>query len=153
MTAQDGSSVFYIQFLRDYYVRYSGAECLSLAYQGTYSWLFDIGYMVDSFSFVAADIFNGQQNPDAWPELVAACSDVKTALEGAIVKAWHDYPYDEDLYEIFGGSHYGLVISGETIAIDGGNIVPGSCPDFYETDLAFGKDSAWTQLLKEWFGE
>ena len=153
VTAQDGSSVFYIQFLRDYYVRYRGAECLSLAYQGTYSWLFDIGYMIDSFSFIAADIFNGQQNPDAWPELVAACSDVKTALEGAIVKAWHDYPYDEDLYEIFGGSHYGLVISGETIAIDGGNIVPGSCPDFYETDLAFGKDSAWTQLLKEWFGE
>lgn len=161
VTAQDGSSVSYIQFLRDYYVRYSGVECLSLAYQGTYSWLFDIGYMVDSFSFVAADTINGEQNLDAWPELVTACSDVKTALEGAIVKAWRDSPYVDEseipvspvsLYEVLGGSHYGLVISGETIAVDGGNIVPGSCPDFYETDLAFGKDSAWTELLVEWFG-
>ncbi|MBQ4555215.1 MAG: InlB B-repeat-containing protein [Spirochaetaceae bacterium] len=154
--AQDGSSVSYIQFLRDYYVRYSGAEALSLAYQGTYSWLFDIGYMVDRFSFVAADTINGEQNLDAWPELVTACSDVKTALEGAIVKAWRDSPYVDNsknpvsLYEVLGGS--GLVISGETIAVDGGNIVPGSCPDFYETDLAFGKDSAWTELLVEWFG-
>ena len=151
VTAQDGSSVSYIQFLRDYYVRYSGAEALSLAYQGTYSWLFDIGYMVDRFSFVAADTINGEQNLDAWPELVTACSDVKTALEGAIVKAWRDSPSSTgNLYEDLGGS--GLVISGETIAVDGGNIVPGSCPDFYETDLAFGKDSAWTELLVEWFG-
>ena len=158
VTAQDGSSVSYIQFLRDYYVRYSGVECLSLAYQGTYSWLFDIGYMVDSFSFVAADTINGEQNLDAWPELVTACSYVKTALEGAIVKAWRDSPYVDEseipvsLYEALGGSHYGLVISGETIAVDGGKIVPGSCPDFYETDLAFGTDSAWTELLVEWFG-
>lgn len=158
VTSQDGSSVSYIQFLRDYYVRYSGAEGLSLAYQGTYSWLFDIGYMVDSFSFVAAGTINGEQNLDAWPELVTACSDVKTALEGAIVKAWRDSPYVNiienpiSLYEVLGGSHYGLVISGEAIAVDGGNIAPGSCPDFYETDLVFGKDSAWTELLVEWFG-
>ena len=158
VTAQDGSSVSYIQFLRDY-VRYSGADCLSLAYQGTYSWLFDIGYMVDIFSFVAADMIpSGEVNPDAWPELVAACSDVKTALEGAIVKAWRDSPYVDNsenpvsFYEVLGGSHYGLVISGETIAVDGENLVPGSCPDFYGTDLAFGKDSAWTELLVEWFG-
>jgi hypothetical protein len=37
--------------------------------------------MVDIFSFVAADTINGEQNLDAWPELVTACSDVKTALE------------------------------------------------------------------------
>lgn len=153
VTAQDGSSVSYIQFLRDFYVRYSGMTGNSMYYLGSYSWLFDIGFMIDSFSFVAADIFNGEQNPDAWPELVAACSDVKTALEGAIVKAWRDFPYSTgNLYEDLKGTHYGLVISGETIAVDGGDIVPGSCPDFYETDLAFGNDSAWTELLVEWFG-
>ena len=151
--AQDGSSVSYIQFLRDFYVRFSGMTGNSMYYLGSYSWLFDIGFMIDSFSFVAADIFNGEQNLDAWPELVTACSDVKTALEGAIVKAWRDSPYSTgNLYEDLKGTHYGLVISGETIALDGGVIVDGSCPDFYETDLAFGEDSAWTELLVEWFG-
>jgi hypothetical protein len=82
----------------------------------------------------------------------------KNSLRGAIVKAWRDSPYVDNsenpvsFYEVLGGSHYGLVISGETIAVDGGNLVPGSCPDFYGTDLAFGKDSAWTELLVEWFG-
>ena len=51
------------------------------------------------------------------------------------------------------GTHYGLTISGETIAIDSGTIVPGTCPDFYESDLAFGAASSWTDLLVEWFGK
>ena len=147
----------YLDLLKDY-VRFSGMTGNSMYYLGSYSWLYDIGFMIDNFMYIADEtILDNSGNPVtnvfAWPDLVTACSDVKTALKGAIVKAWRDFPYSTgNLYEVLGGSHYGLVISGETIAVDGSNIVPGSCPDFYETDLAFGKDSAWTELLVEWFG-
>lgn len=147
----------YLDLLKDY-VRLGGMTGNSMYYLGSYSWLYDIGFMIDNFMYIADEtILDNSGNPVtnvfAWPELVTVCSDVKTALEGAIVKVWRDSPYSTgNLYEDLGGSHYGLVISGETIAIDGGDIVPGSCPDFYETDLAFGKDSAWTELLVEWFG-
>ena len=147
----------YLDLLKDY-VRPGGMTGNSMYYLGSYSWLYDIGFMIDNFMYIADEtILDNSGNPVtnvfAWPELVTVCSDVKTALEGAIVKAWRDSPYSTgNLYEDLGGTHYGLVISGETIAVDGGNIVPGSCPDFYETDLAFGKDSAWTELLVEWFG-
>ena len=147
----------YLDLLKDY-VRPGGMTGNSMYYLGSYSWLYDIGFMIDNFMYIADEtILDNSGNPVtnvfAWPELVTACSNVKTALEGAIVKAWRDSPYSTgNLYEDLQGTHYGLVISGETIAIDGGDIVPGSCPDFYETDLAFGTYSAWTELLVEWFG-
>ena len=49
--------------------------------------------------------------------------------------------------------HYGLTISGETIVISGDQLYEGTCPNFYRTDLDFGRDSAWTDLLVVLFGE
>ena len=45
----------YIDLLKDY-VRMSSLTGNSLYYMGTYSWLFDIGYMIDTFTYVASVI-------------------------------------------------------------------------------------------------
>ena len=143
----------YLDLLKEY-VRFSGITGNSLYYAGSYSWLFDIGYMIDNFALNSAPTISGSVNPWAWPELFTACEDVKTVLESVIVKAWRDAPNWKDLYANYlGGSYYGLTISGETIAVNGGNIVAGTCPDFYKDDLAFGADSSWADLLVEWFGK
>lgn len=144
----------YLDLLKDY-IRMSGMTGNSLYYAGTYSWLFDIGYIIDNFALVSGATNNGSANPFAWSELATACENVKTSLESAMVKAWRDAPSWKNLYEDYlgGGTHYGLTISGETIAIEGESLTDGTCPDFYKTDLAFGADSAWADLLVEWFGE
>lgn len=147
----------YLHLLRDY-VRYSGMTGISLYYMGSYSWLFDIGYMMDNFIYISSAEIKDKQNnivsnPNEWTELKLYCESVKGALEDTIIDAWRDFPVNENLYDVLQGTHYGLTISGETIAIDGNNFVPGTCPDFYESDLAFGADSLWTDLLVEWFGK
>lgn len=148
----------YLDLLRDY-VRYSGTTGNSLYYMGSYSWLFDIGYMMDNFIVISSAQIKDKQNniisnPYEWTELIPYCESVKGALEDTIIDAWRDSPVDQNLYnDVLQGTHYGLTISGETIAIDGNNFVPGTCPDFYESDLVFGADSVWTDLLVEWFGE
>lgn len=148
----------YLHLLRDY-VRYSGITGNSLYYMGSYSWLFDIGYMMDNFIYISSAQIKDEQNnivsnPYEWTELKPYCESVKGALEDTIIDAWRDSPVDKNLYnDVLQGTHYGLTISGETIAIDGNNFVPGTCPDFYESDLAFGAASVWTDLLVEWFGE
>ena len=148
----------YLDVLRDY-VRYSGTTGNSLYYMGSYSWLFDIGYMMDNFIVISSAQIKDKQNniisnPYEWTELIPYCESVKGALEDTIIDAWRDSPVDQNLYnDVLQGSHYGLTISGETIAIDGNNFVSGTCPDFYESDLAFGAASVWTDLLVEWFGE
>lgn len=133
----------------------------SLYYQGSYSWLIDIGYMMDNFGFQAGDQMYGFNNPDAveWKELVSACRNVRAAVKSAIVKSWRDYPgsslngYDHNLYTYLEGTHFGLTICAESLVINNGMIVSGVCPSFYRTDLAFGKDSAWADLLETWFGK
>lgn len=148
----------YLDLLRNY-VRYSGITGNSLYYQGTYSWLFDIGYMMDNFIYISSAQIKDEQNnivsnPYEWNELKPYCESVKEALGNTIIDAWRDSPVDQNLYnDVLQGTHYGLTISGEAIAIDGNNFVPGTCPDFYESDLAFGAASVWTDLLVEWFGE
>lgn len=148
----------YLHLLRDY-VRYSGITGNSLYYMGSYSWLFDIGYMMDNFIYISSAQIKDEQNnivsnPYEWTELKPYCESVKGALEDTIIDAWRDSPVDKNLYnDVLQGTHYGLTISGETIAIDGNNFVPGTCPDFYGSDLAFGAASVWTDLLVEWFGE
>lgn len=150
----------YLHLLRDY-VRYSGISGDSLYYMGSFSWLFDIGYMMDNFIYISsAEIKdkkgNSISNPYKWTELIPYCEGVKEALGNTIIDAWRDSSVAENLYDVLKRdetSHYGLTISGEAIAIDGNNFVPGTCPDFYESDLVFGADSVWTDLLVEWFGE
>lgn len=134
-----------------------------LYYQGTYTWLYDIGYMARMMQyFSATDITIGSStysNANAWSELNTAATTLITKLNDAIKYSWRDSKFSNgDFYNRIDGSttqfsHYlGLTICGANIATNGTNLAQGSCPSFYKTDLAFGADSKWGDLLTYWFG-
>ena len=132
----------------------------SLYYQGTYTWLYDIGYIARMMQYFSAPTIGSSTNENAWPELNAAASNLITKLNLAIKYSWRDSKVssDKDFYSRIDGSttqfsHYlGLTICGANIATNGGNIAQGTAPSFYKTDLAFGADSEWGNLLTYWFG-
>ncbi len=66
-----------------------------------------------------------------------------------------------DFYSLIEGSstnastynhYYGLTIGGAGFATVSKKIVQGKLPDWYMTDLEFGKKSKWSELLSYWFG-
>ena len=133
-------------------------------YQGTYSWLYDLGYVVDNIAAIA-DMEN-------WYALNSSLQNIARSLYLAKEYCWRDgcgyptYSYDYvGTYYKYGWLcgkenadsrrlHYGLTISGETIkyTVDGDTvtIVNGDYPSWY-TDLKFGKDCKWNDLLKALF--
>lgn len=127
-------------------------------YQGTYTWLYDIGYMARMMQYFSAS--GSSTNGNAWPELNIAATYLITKLNDAIKYSWRDSQVssDKDFYSRIDGSttqfsHYlGLTICGANIATNGTDPAQGSCPSFYKTDLAFGADSKWGNLLTYWFG-
>ena len=140
----------------------------SIYYKGTYTWLYDLGYLADMMRVISGDTYSGGSNANAWPALNAAATAVSEKLSEAIKYSWRDSrghlyfssrqrKYVYDFYNnIDKGQdykhHYGLTISGANIATNGSSLKQGSAPDYYKTDLAFGKDTAWGDLLEYWFG-
>ena len=110
--------------------------------------------------YFSATTIEGSTNANAWPELNTAATNLITKLNDAIKYSWRDSQVssDKDFYSRIDGStaqfsHYlGLTICGANIATNGTNLAQGSCPSFYKTDLAFGADSKWGDLLTYWFG-
>lgn len=133
-------------------------------YQGTYTWLYDIGYIARMMQYFSADTITlrtgSVTNENAWPELYTAATNLITELNDAIKYSWRDSQVssDKDFYSRIDGSttqfshSLGLTICGANIATNGTNLAQGSCPSFYKTDLAFGADSRWGDLLEYWFG-
>ena len=132
-------------------------------YQGTYTWLYDIGYIARMMQYFSADTITlrtgSVTNENAWPELYTAATNLITELNDAIKYSWRDSQVssDKDFYSRIDGSttqfsHYlGLTICGANIATNGNNFAQGTAPSFYKTDLAFGADSKWGDLLEYWF--
>ena len=135
-----------------------------LYYQGSYTLLYDIGYIARMMQYFSADTITLQTgsvtNANAWSELNTAATNLITKLDIAIKYSWRDSKVasNGDFYSRIDGSstdfsHYlGLTICGANLATNGNNIAQGSCPSFYKTDLAFGADSKWGDLLTYWFG-
>ena len=135
-----------------------------LYYQGSYTWLYDIGYIARMMQYFSASTITTESstysNENAWPELNTAASNLITKLNYAIKYSWRDSQVssDKDFYSRIDESttqfrHYlGLTICGANIATNGTNLAQGSCPSFYKTDLAFGAESRWGDLLEYWFG-
>lgn len=133
-------------------------------YQGTYTWLYDIGYIARMMQYFSADTITlrtgSVTNENAWPELYTAATNLITELNDAIKYSWRDsqVSLDKDFYSRIDGSttqfshSLGLTICGANIATNGTNLAQGSCPSFYKTDLAFGAESRWGDLLEYWFG-
>ena len=129
-------------------------------YQGSYTWLYDIGYIARMMQFFSASTIGSSTNANAWPELNTAATNLITKLNDAIKYSWRDSQVssDKDFYSRIDGSttqfsHYlGLTICGANFATNGENLAQGTAPSFYKTDLAFGADSKWGDLLALWFG-
>jgi clostripain len=128
-------------------------------YMGTFTWLYDIGYVADRMAYCSASTIGGEANPNAWTALNTAATNVTTALQAAIEYSWRDGYHNTPLYynalSSTPGIPYGLSISGETFATStsGGTttLVDGTFPDFYTTEhLAFAA-SSWATLLDSWF--
>lgn len=131
-----------------------------LYYQGSYTWLYDIGYMAKMLHFFSASTIGSSANANAWPELNTAATNLVEKLDAAIKYSWRDSKLssNKDFYTRIDGrsgqfEHYlGLTICGANIATNGENLTQGTAPSFYKTDLAFGVDSKWGDLLAYWFG-
>ena len=160
------------------YVKYLGSQHAdrisqkygnnSIYYLGSYTWLYDIGYFADrvKLTSTATVYVNGEstQNANAWEQLYNAADDLQSALgtgsNRAIRYSWrdsklstasnYDFYYRQDNNSSY--QHpYGLSIAGYGIAVNAGRFVKGSVPSWYKTDLAFGADSKWGDLLEYWF--
>ena len=135
----------------------------TMYYQGSYTWLYDIAYIVEGMEYDSRATISGQTNVNAWSELNIAAINVLAALNNAIKYSWRDSKkatalHNNDFYYRFDSvlsynHYYGLTICGSSIATNGGNLAQGSAPDFYGTDLDFGKDTQWDDLLVYWFGK
>lgn len=133
-------------------------------YQGTYTWLYDIGYIARMMQYFSASTITIESstysNENAWPELYTVATNLITKLNDAIKYSWRDSKVasNGDFYSRIDGSttqfshSLGLTICGANIATNGTNLAQGSCPSFYKTDLAFGAESRWGDLLEYWYG-
>lgn len=137
----------------------------SIYYMGSFSWLYDIAYIAERIKVLSTEtLYNSNNesitNENAWADLYNAAEEVIDSLDTAITCSWRDSEletYNEDFYLKLDGKtdfkhHYGLTICGSLLASNGDNLKEGTAPDFYKTDLAFGKDSKWGDLLEYWFG-
>ncbi|MBP5251266.1 MAG: hypothetical protein J6Z17_02515, partial [Treponema sp.] len=161
----------FLEDLRDYIVRPGDP----IYYQGSFTWLYDMGAIMDGLNsvFTSKTIkdwltdLNVMKHEISYSalQLQFDIGDVIEALADAITSSWRDgyqkASYDTTVRwsEAWTGNslysnYYGLNVCGETIKIDANQIVAGNYPDFYATDLNFGADcSNWDALLKLWFPE
>lgn len=134
----------------------------SMLYRGTFSWLYDLGYVCDNIYAVAS--------MENWTALKSPIESIARSLYLSCEYCWRD-GVGVPTYCSRGNSrltknkygwlandsqqvHYGVTISGETVrgTIDGDTIIfeDGKYPSWY-TELKFGQDCKWNDLLKAWF--
>ncbi len=144
----------YSEVIRELLVSYDGNL---FKYMGTYTWLYDGGYLfITAKGYSDATLADGSANPNAWTELNTAATSVITALKDANVYAWRDGFKRTPLY--YGANVAGgLTLSGGSVeaVLSGNTYVPTQekYPSWYQTELEFGKDCKWGQLLYNWFHE
>ncbi len=125
-----------------------------IVYQGSYSWLYDLGTVAERMYAFAAN--------ENWPGLKNAANTLRGHIHSIASYAWRDgfdgtptYSTKTSGWLVESAScRFGLTISGETfkVLVNGtdATVVNGDYPNWY-TDLAFGKDCKWNSLLQEWF--
>ena len=128
-------------------------------YQGTFTWLHDIGFITLNISNIiindipTTEINEQEEYGQTLSTLQEKASLLKTALQDAITYTWREGPNaNASLYH---GENlpYGMTIAGARIAqTQDGTLIDYFAPDFYKTDLAFGNDTSWGDLLELYFG-
>ncbi len=159
----------FLEIVRDYIIRPGNP----IYYQGSYTWLYDIGAIIDGLepfvddeNIVAWMAANSSKSMFQW---VYAISDLKDAMSNAIAASWRD-GYQKPSYDTtvskystnawigtsIHNNYYGLSICGGTVetSVSGQTVtlLEEKYPDFYGSELQFGKDCKnWDNLLKLWF--
>ena len=159
----------FLEIVRDYIIRPGNP----IYYQGSYTWLYDIGAIIDGLepfvddeNIVAWMAVNSSKSMFQW---VYAISDLKDAMSNAIAASWRD-GYQKPSYDTtvskystnawigtsIHNNYYGLSICGGTVetSVSGQTVtlLEEKYPDFYGSELQFGKDCKnWDNLLKLWF--
>lgn len=130
-------------------------------YQGTFTWLHDIGFITLNISNIiindipTTEINEQEEYGQTLSTLQEKASLLKTALQSAITYTWREGPNaNASLYYGAGTDYpYGMTIAGARIAqTQDGTLIDYFAPDFYKTDLAFGNDTSWGDLLELYFG-
>lgn len=128
-------------------------------YQGTFTWLHDIGFITLNISnIIINDNPTTEKNEQeeygqTLSTLQEKASLLKTALQSAITYTWREGPYTDD--SLYHGENlpYGMTIAGAEIAkTQDGELIDYFAPDFYKTDLDFGEGYSWGDLLEYYFG-
>ena len=148
-------------YLSDYFDHYFDLN--KPVYQGTFTWLHDIGFMAENIATFCnnlgipeTDDSNTQIDEATLyllmnTGLMTKANALKTALQGAITYTWREGP-NTDLY-LGENLPYGMTIAGARIAqTQDGKLIDYFAPDFYKTDLDFGEDISWGDLLELYFG-
>ena len=151
----------FLEIMRDYLVTPGNP----IYYQGSYTWLYDIGAILDAIY----NLCNTNINLCKWlesnssinaMEWMSIAQDVMSPLSKAIACSWRD-GYTKPSYDTtvdrsnawignkIQGNYYGLSICGGTITE---KIAEQKYPSFYEDALQFAQDCPhWNALLKLWF--
>lgn len=159
----------FLEIVRDNIIRPGNP----IYYQGSYTWLYDIGAIIDGLepfvddeNIVAWMAANSSKSMFQW---AYAVGDLKDAMSNAIAASWRDgyqkpsYDTTVSKYSInawigtsIHNNYYGLSICGGTVetSVSGQTVtlLDEEYPDFYGTELQFGQDCEnWDNLLKLWF--
>lgn len=131
-----------------------------IQYEGSFSWLYDLGSVLQKMYQVADN--------ENWTALKTKLQTLADKLDEALGFAWRDGyevpTYNSDILSKNGKAgwlpaktsyvYWGLTISGETYkaTVEGDTtyIEDGNYPSWY-TELKFGQDCKWNDLLKAWF--
>lgn len=156
------SNISYNEYLRNNYVKNNASSGNVLYYTGTMNYLFDIGWMMDRFSCISSEDGASALTGLAWKELNEASNAVNDVLSNVIVCSWRDGYSSQDsstygMYSIIDGiktedftNHiFGMTICGGSRLSRTG--LKNTVYSWYKTDLAFGRDTSWYELLVKWF--
>ncbi len=169
----DEDNINFLDFIRDYTVTPGNP----IYYQGSYTWLYDIGAIVDAISEIfhtteITDQLNLGTLDETIPYLqgyINRIEAVKMALYQAIPASWRD-GYQRPTYDTsaskysttntwigtnIDGNYYGLSICGGTLEVSQSGqdvtFLKGKYPDFYASELAFGTPmSSGTDTTNYW---
>ena len=133
-----------------------------LFYTGNMNYLFDLGLMMTRFAYASSTEGATALGGEAWTELYEACIAVQEALAEVIKYSWRDGYSSQDsstygMYSIIDGiktedftNHiFGMTICGGSRLSRTG--LKNTVYSWYKTDLAFGRDTSWYELLVKWF--
>ena len=158
------SSTKYNDYLRDNFVKDTANYANLLYYTANMNYMFDLGWMMNRFAYVSSEEGAAALSGTAWPELETASKAVIDALREATVCAWRDSYYSQEskqygMYSRLDGNltsdytnhAFGLTIAGGSTDVYKNSGKKNHVYSWYKTDLAFGADTTWYELLVDWF--